>query len=182
MAKRTKKHIPWSATKKHIPCECRECRELEALRQKAIEADEAGRERRAAEELAGPPDLVTYTDVCIAAEKLRLWHHQLVETVAVKLRPRFEAGELYGFRDCVPGKEEDYKGARALLKECADRIGNQADAFLTLAVSPSTDAIDVEDFHIVETAVEAFAADVLRVARLRRFYEMKPGEALNVWG
>jgi len=170
----------------HIPCLCADCRRRAETIDLFKKGELARLAKQRADELERPPELVNYTDACQAIAMLRLYHHQVVERTAAELRPRFEAGEFYGCVD-TPGGSPDNgaKGVKALLEECRDRIVSPEDACITLAFSPSTEAGVSEGspgHTLMEDAAEAFAADILRVARLRRFYEMKPHEALTLWG
>lgn len=106
-----------------------------------------------------------------------------LERFAETLRPRFEAGELYGYRDDEAGREQ-LDGAIEAHFGLEVPDGDEATAHLILAVSPSAsdeelaDNIQSSDWsHVACAAREAVLCDVLGVARARGWYTADAGEA-----
>ena len=132
---------------------------------------------------------------------LRENYARRIEHIAEQLRPRFEAGELHGYNDADSRaideadrewrrehpRAKGYSGAferspgMRLEKEVARRLrlNDARNACLVIAVSATSPyAIERQDAHCTLEGRATWAAtwDVLRVARVRRWYKPAPGE------
>ncbi len=117
-----------------------------------------------------------------------------LERFAETLRPRFEAGELYGYRDDLTGEERitaaivDHFGlvVTETIEPGGGHVytGDDAIAHLILEASPSAldeslgDSIQSNDWHHPALgAREAILFDVLGIARARGWYTPDEDEA-----
>jgi hypothetical protein len=119
-----------------------------------------------------------------ALEALRAYYVAAVAAVAAELRPRFESGELHGWREeDSRGMDDDRKGFAPspwrVEGECGERFvrGSMQRAYLVLAVSPS----EVETFDGACAdpryhAAQAMAWDVIRFARAQGWTALAQGE------
>lgn len=139
-----------------------------------------------------------------AVETLRRDYNRMIEEIAEALRPRFERGELHGWRESDNEMEEDEserwdgKGDRAELEhplfvleqECRERLcgtaeysdGDDLSTFLVLALSPSLVECWDDSATPEGNAGEAAAYDVLRIARSRGWYEPTKDETPALTG
>lgn len=129
------------------------------------------------------------TSKCAAqVEAIRAAYLQELERFAATLRPRFESGELRGFRNGAgPHDDGDMDLKRApvdvLTDLCAAHFGldleadeqGYSNAYLIRLVSPNE--YDTEDDQpICGQAAIAVTYDVLSIARERRWYTPTPDE------
>jgi hypothetical protein len=131
---------------------------------------------------AAPPgaDVPRLANVCRAA--WRAAYLEALDELAATLRPRFEAGELYAFRD----DQQDYSGQARIGDACAKHFGliwsacedgDTATARMILAASPHAPVAGVgSDVHPCDHATEAVAWDVIAIARERGWYTPPGGE------
>jgi hypothetical protein len=130
----------------------------------------------------------------VALEALRVDYLGKVRALAEELRPRFESGELRGFRsgDGEGGSDEPFErldeicrerfGLATTETEPGDGLsyitGDDVAAYTILAVSPMAREItDTDADHACYVAATAVASDVLAVARDRRWYRPTPDES-----
>ena len=126
-------------------------------------------------------------------ERLRQDYARRVEALAERLRPRFESGELHGFREYDGDRmdrawcerrgepfDPEYRPPAWRIEEevrAADVVDFPT-AYLVLACSPSEELMDggtaLSDVEGV--ASMAMAYDVIRVARRRGWYAPTPDE------
>lgn len=111
---------------------------------------------------------------CSAQQSLKNLYRLRVETLAEKLRPRFESGELRGWLESdntAPWESVEQQFLEA-------EIPDIASAYLVLACSPS-EAEDIDDGLLSDArsfAAECLATDVFREARRRGWWKPAPGE------
>lgn len=134
-----------------------------------------------------------------AAASLRAAYLAEVERFAETLRPRFEAGELRGFRSGDGEMEFEHSPRNMLERLCAAHFGMETTehpgkrpgwtsidgddqgAYLILAVSAFASAVEEAAQgtfydHPAHHAVEAISWDVLAVATSRGWYQMTEDE------
>jgi hypothetical protein len=110
-----------------------------------------------------------------------------VERIAVALRPRFESGELRGWRDGdgelgihVPGEPPSFK----IEDECARRwVTTPVRAIAVLSISPNAETVTTWEFKgsgggqpLRGAAVETMALDVIAFARAQGWTKRQRGE------
>ncbi len=101
-------------------------------------------------------------------------YRRMIEKVAEHLRPRFESGELHGFRDEDEGAETT--SIDKIEQVCRRLFPNLESAHLALACSPSRDLGDYGDVTVGREeqalwhATWAAGLDVVRLARERDWY------------
>jgi hypothetical protein len=111
----------------------------------------------------------------------RFAYLEVLEDLAQALKPRFEAGELYAFRD-PDSKPSDYSGLKRVEDACSKHFGlgsfesgwdddNNGTARMILAVSPHTEVTgEGGEVHPCDHAREAVAWDLIALARERGWY------------
>jgi hypothetical protein len=114
-------------------------------------------------------------------ERFRPLYLAEVARFAEELRPRFESGELRGWRDGDDGDGPTYVlealgAARFGLDVDEDLRGDDEAAYLVLACSPTADASADEWSAVQFHAQAAVARDVVLLARERRWYTPTPDE------
>jgi hypothetical protein len=140
---------------------------------------------RAEEAMAG----ATWGALRRASPSLRRAYSAEIVRLGETLRPRFEAGELYGYRggdDYADGMDAIEEAVRAhfglmVTTEQRDKgtwyVGDDYAAHLVLACSPLADATDAEGwYHAACHAAHAATWDLLNVARARSWYTPTPDE------
>jgi len=111
---------------------------------------------------------------CSAQQSLLNLYRVRVETLAEQLRPRFESGELHGWRE-----DEDTPSWAEVEREFLRKeVPDVASAYLVLACSPS-EAEDIDDGLLSDArsfAAECLVIDVFREARKRGWWRPQAGE------
>lgn len=120
-------------------------------------------------------------------EAFRPLYLMALEQLAETLRPGFEAGLLWGYRDDDTGLLRLGAACSAAFgldlvqRGVADWTGNKKAAAVVLALSPSSGLVDGEEgndwSHEALRAREAVLFDVLTIARARRWYRPEKDEA-----
>ena len=146
--------------------------------------------------LAAWPEAVAAMKASSAAivERFRPAYFAELRRFTEELRPRFAAGELYGYRG-----DDDQEGQDRLEELCAERfgvevrrvegeeVGDEITANMINAVSPSAEHwMPEEDWYHPGYCAQACAAfDVLAVARALGIHrpapDEAPGEKLTKW-
>lgn len=129
-------------------------------------------------------------------EALRGWYRREIEKLAEELRPRFEAGELRAYRDSdfddedgPAWRDSDDQPKHLIEAACGRHFGlgkfvegeftlghprffegDEAAAYLVLALSPHAPFMDTAPIHPGLVARDAAAWDVIAVARARGYY------------